>query len=403
MPLKSAFGREQARVVGLLCTGHLYSHFVMLCVPPMFLVMEASLGVGFTMLGLLVSIMALTTGFGQIPMGFLVDRFGGRIILILGIGLMAVCLIIAGLSGSFWIIFVAFGFAGIGNSVFHPADYAILTARLDNTLFGRAISLHMFSGYIGWAVAYAVMLPMANIIGWEMSLILVGLIGLFITALMFFRSEILEDRGSSNFRTTRGDDRQVILKEGISVMTSFPMVMMFLFFSLTAIGGAGLMSFAVVALVNYHGIDEYFAAGSTTAHLVGCALGVLLGGWLADTVKKHNFVTATAIALMALCIASITFTGVGFWYVAGLMTLSGFAYGLSSPSRDVLVKRATPPGMVGVSFGFTSTGLSVGNLLGPVLFGFLIDSGRTEFFFLFVAGIIALSIVTVLATRVREH
>ncbi len=211
MPLKSAFGREQARVVGLLCTGHLYSHFVMLCVPPMFLVMEASLGVGFTMLGLLVSIMALTTGFGQIPMGFLVDRFGGRIILILGIGLMAFCLIIAGLSGSFWIIFVAFGFAGIGNSVFHPADYAILTARLDNTLFGRAISLHMFSGYIGWAVAYAVMLPMANIIGWEMSLILVGLIGLFITALMFFRSEILEDRGSSNFRTTRGDDRQVIL------------------------------------------------------------------------------------------------------------------------------------------------------------------------------------------------
>jgi len=398
----SATGTERNQIIGLLCTGHLYSHFVMLCVPPMFLIMEADLGVGFAMLGLLVSVMALTTGFGQIPMGFLVDRFGGRVILTLGIGLMSVCLIAAGASGTYWVIFFAFGIAGIGNSVFHPADYAILTARLDDSVFGRAISLHMFSGYMGWAVAYAVMLPMANLIGWRQSLMAVGIFGALITLLMVVRAGILDDTSADAVARRKQNSAGTDFKEGMSVIASMPMIMMFLFFSFTAIGGAGLMSFSVVALVNHHGVDEYLAAASTTMHLVGCAGGVLLGGWLADAAKRHNLVTSAAIAVMALCVASLSFGGQAFWFIAAMMVSSGIAYGISSPSRDVLVKSATPEGMAGVTFGFTSTGLSVGNLVGPVLCGWLMDIGKPEYFFIGIAGIIAISIITVLATRVRH-
>lgn len=392
---------ERNWIISLLCAGHLYSHFVMLCLQPMFLIMQADLGVSFAKLGALVSIMAVTTGFGQIPMGFLVDKIGGRSILLAGIGLMSVSLLAAGFVESYWALFVLFGLAGIGNAVFHPADYAILSARLPSSIFGRAVSAHTFTGYIGWALAAAIMLPLAAWAGWRTALVLVGIAGVLITFLMVLRSSVLDDRAALAQResTNAGSPQSPNWRQGVSVMMSAPMIMMFLFFSLTAIGTAGLMSFSVVALVTHHGIDKFLAAGLLTAHLVGSAGGVLLGGWLADSSRRHNLVTSLAIIAMAILIAILAVPALTATVIALILVSAGIAYGISSPSRDVIVKRSTPASSTGVAFGFTSAGLSVGNFLGPIICGYLMDVGRPDIFFLGLAAIIGFSIVTVIFTR----
>ncbi|MBT5050201.1 MAG: MFS transporter, partial [Rhodospirillaceae bacterium] len=173
----STTARERNRIVGLIGVGHFFSHFVMLCLPPLFLLMKPALGVGYTELGAIVAAMAVTTAVGQIPMGFLVDRIGGRAMLILGLSLMGLSLVCIQFTSSYWALLGLFAVIGLGNSVFHPADYAILSARLDPGVFGRAVSIHSLTGYLGWAGAALVMLPLGNALGWRTALVVIGAAG----------------------------------------------------------------------------------------------------------------------------------------------------------------------------------------------------------------------------------
>ena len=394
---------ERNWVIGLVGAGHFFSHFVMLALPPLFLIMKPELDVSYAALGAIVSVLAVTTGAGQLPMGFLVDRIGGRAILIIGLVVVSAALILVGLTTSYWALFSLFAVAGIGNSVFHPADYAILTARLDDSVFGRAVSIHAFTGYLGWALAAVVMLPLAVALDWRMALTVVGVVGILIVVAMLAGARLLDDRPA---RIASEDNRIVEptrvrggVREGLALMASRPMLMMFLFFTLTATATSGIMSFSVVANVMLHEVDKIMAAGVLTAHLTASAVGVLIGGWLADRIRRHNLVTSLAIVAMAAALLLLAYDGIAVFVMTGAMVLGGLFYGISSPSRDVLVKQATPSGSAGVTFGFTSTGISVGNLIGPLLFGWVLDLGQPRLFFATLAGIIAVSVVTVMLTR----
>ena len=191
-------GRDQGWVVALVSVGHFYSHFVMLALPPVFLLIQPELGVTFTALGAVVSAMSVTTAVGQLPAGFLVDRFGARYILIVGVAIMGLSLLLVGLTKEYWTLFFLFLVAGFGNSVFHPANFSILSARLENQVFGRAVSIHSFMGYVGWAGASLVMLPLALWTDWRTALSIIGIIGLAVAVIMLFGSSYLSDRDYLN-------------------------------------------------------------------------------------------------------------------------------------------------------------------------------------------------------------
>lgn len=390
---------ERNRIVGLVGIGHFFSHFVMLCLPPLFLFMKPELGVSFTQLGLVVSAMAVTTAVGQIPMGFLVDRVGGRTMLIAGVGLMGVCLICIPLTSSYWALLVLFGVIGIGNGVFHPADYAILSARLDESVFGRAVSVHSLTGYLGWAGAALVMLPLGNFLGWRGALAAIGGVGLLIVIAMIVGARYLDDSVASRERRGKRSGALEELRSGVKLMLSLPILMLFVFFALTALATSGLMAFAIPANVTLHGIDDVFAGSILTAHLVAGAVGVLVGGWLADRTQRHNLVASLAIGGMAISVVVLAQQGIGLAAVVVAMLIAGLFYGISSPSRDVLIKRGTPTGSEGVTFGFTSTGMSIGNFLGPLTCGWIMDRGNPALLFIVLAAIIAVSVVTILLSR----
>lgn len=374
----------------------------MLSLPPLFLFMKPELQVSYAALGAIVSAFAATTAVGQIPAGILVDRFGARYVLIGGIGIISICLVLSGLSEGYWPLFIYFLVAGIGNSVFHPADFSILSARLDKKIFGRAVSIHSFMGYLGWAGASLFILPLAKITNWHTALFIVGLVGLALTIVMVVQSHLINDRKEEADIPSENSKPKLNFKENISLMFSLPLVMMSLFYLLTAMATAGIMSFSIVANVAFYGVTTDFAGGMLTAHLIALSVGVLIGGWLADLTERHNFVAGIGVVCMALSILCLAYEQELVFVMIIGMLLSGLFYGISSPSRDLLTRKSAPEGSAGVAFGFTSTGMSIGNFVGPVLFGWMMDFNQPRLYFITLGSVVAISVITVVFTRHRQ-
>lgn len=387
---------ERNRVIGLLSLGHFYSHFSGLILPPLFAMLKQDFSVSYVALGSIVTAYAVATSVGQIPVGFLVDKIGGRIVLLLGLALLSVSFGLVGVATEFWQIVVLSALGGLGNSVFHPADYAILSARIQDGVLGRAMSVHAFSGYIGWAAAPPFMLGIAAMTDWRTSVIAAGLLGVAITLVLLLQGDSLRDKAARAEGTSR---RGPPLRQGIDLMKSPPMLMMFGFFLLTSVTVTGAMAFTIVAIDAIYDTGEVLAGHVLTGYMVTMAIGVLIGGWTADWTRRHNLLASLTISGSAVFMVILGLgpqpLAIGFLVFA----ISGLLMGIASPSRDLLVKAATPAGSIGVAFGFTSTGLGIGTGLGPLFCGWFMDAGHPGWMFVMLGAASALAVITIVLTR----
>ncbi len=391
---------ERHKIVGLICTGHYYSHFSNLVLPPLFPLLKAETGVDYVALGALVAAPAVASGASQVPIGFLVDRFGGRPVLLAGIVVMGVSFALVGVATEFWQLLILMTLVGLGNGVFHPADYAILTQRIDDGHLGRAVSLHGFSGYIGWATAPVVMLALSEFIGWRMAVSTIGIAGLaIVVALMLFGARL--NAPATRIRSDESAEPKFSPRQGLELMMSLPMVMLLAFFLLTAITTGGMASFLVVASIEIYGVGEALANSVLTGYLVAMAAGVLAGGVVADKVGRHNFVASYAVLGFAAMIVLFAIGALPFAIAAIATAFGGFMFGVATPSRDLLVREIAPPGTIGVAFGFTSTGLGIGGALGPVASGWFMDAGAPGWAFVMLAGMSVLAVPAIMLTRAR--
>ena len=385
---------RSTRVNLLLGNGHFLSHFYSLCLPPLFLAWQAAFHVSFAELGLAVALMAGASATLQTPVGFLVDRYGARPFLIGGALLMSLCITTMGLATSFWQILVLAPLSGMGNSVFHPADYAILSGSVDKDRMGRAFALHTFSGNLGFAAAPPVMALLATTLGWRASLIMVGLLGVPVAISIVLQSGILKDQVRHE-PTHAGP-----VLSGRELLLSRTMLLFFGFFLLGSMAGAGVQSWLITILHTVKGMSLEVASYALTAYMAGSSVGVLVGGWFADTYKRHVLVFAVVLTIVSAALTLVVdWTPVSGVAVIGLMFASGLALGASRTPRDVMLKDAAPPGQVGKVFGFVSAGLPLGSALTPVPFGFLIDRGHPELILVLVAVLLLASLLCVGTAR----
>jgi MFS transporter, FSR family, fosmidomycin resistance protein len=382
------------RVNFLLGNGHFLSHFYSLCLPPLFLAWQSAFGVSFAELGLAVALMAGASATLQTPVGFLVDRYGARPFLIGGALLMSLCITAMGFATSFWQILLLAPLSGIGNSVFHPADYAILSGSVDKDRMGRAFALHTFSGNLGFAAAPPVMALLATAMGWRAGLIVVGLLGVPVAVSIMLQSGILKDQARPE------PSHAVPALSGRALLTSRTMLLFFGFFLLGSMAGAGVQSWLITILHTVKGMALEVASSALTGYMAGSTVGVLVGGWFADTYKRHvlSFAVILTIVSAALTLA-VNWTPVSGIAVVALMFASGLALGASRTPRDVMLKDAAPPGQMGKVFGFVSAGLPLGSALTPVPFGFMIDRGHPELILVFVAVLLLASLLCVGTAR----
>lgn len=385
---------RSTRVNLLIGNGHFLSHFYVLCLPPLFLAWQDAFHVSFAELGLTVALMSGTTAILQTPVGFLVDRHGARPYLVGGALLMSLSIAAMGLATSFWQILALATLSGVGNSVIHPADYAILSGSVDKDRMGRSFALHTFSGNLGFSAGPPVMALLMVSIGWRSSLILVGLLGVPVVVSILLQSRILQDQ-------LRHEPSHAALKlSGRELLTSRTMLLFFAFFLLGSMAGAGVQSWLITVLHTVKGLTLEIASAALTGYMAGSSAGVLVGGWFADAHKRHVLPFAVVLtvisAALTLTVDWITVPGL---FVVALMFASGLALGASRTPRDVMLKDAAPPGQIGKVFGFVSAGLPLGSALTPVPFGFLIDRGHPELILALVAVLLLASLFCVGTAR----
>jgi MFS transporter, FSR family, fosmidomycin resistance protein len=383
--------RRNVQVLALIGSGHAVSHFYALALPPLFPLLREQLDVSYAALGLLVTLFNLATGAAQIPAGFLVDRFGARRLLLLGLAIMGAAMTALGFAPSYWLMLVLMAAIGIGNSVFHPADYAVLSASVDRSWLGRAFGIHTFSGFIGFMIAPGGMIALTALLGWRGAIAVAGLLAFAVLGAMLACGHLLRDEA----RKADGGHRRAAAPAGArSLLFTAPVLLLFGFYLLNAMLTSGVQSFSVTALNGLHGIDLAFANVILTAFLIAASAGVLLGGMVADHTDRYVLVTVGAFGAIALMMLGVALLPLPAAVMLGLFVLVGLLQGSVRTSRDMLVRKVTPVGATGRVFAFVMTGLNVGGAITPVLFGLLLDHGAPQIVFLLMA-VFALAVTAV--------
>ncbi|PDT88661.1 MFS transporter [Bradyrhizobium sp. Y36] len=351
---------------------HWVSHFHLLVLPMLFPFLKTQLGVGYIELGFALTVFAVVSGLTQAPTGYLVDHFGARRILLIGLTLGGCALILLGLHLSYASLIACAVLLGLANSVYHPADYAILAEHMDEARMGRAFSIHTFAGFLGGAVAPAIVAALVTLSGGVGALVASGAIGILVALLLLAMN--IPDAGASRKKPgAENAPKQAVITPALMMLTAL--------FMLLSLSVAGINNFGVVALMSGYGASYSSANVMLTAFLGCSAAGVLAGGFLADHTERHGYVAAACFAVNAALVLLIALATLPGWALTAAMATAGFLSGVIAPSRDMLVRNAAPAGAAGRAFGIVSTGFNLGGIVSPLLFGWIMDQNAPHWVF----------------------
>ena len=379
------------RTLAAISVAHWVSHFHLFVLPMLFPFLKEQLGVGYIELGFALTVFGVVSGLTQAPIGYLADHIGARKVLLIGLTVGGLALIMLGLHLSYPSLIVCAALLGLANSVYHPCDYAILSTHMDEARMGRAFSVHTFAGFLGGAVAPAIMAALVAVVGGLGALIVAGAVGP-VAALLLIAVRI--PNASSADRKTDGAPapQQSIVTPAIIVLT--------IFFMLLGLSNAGISNFGVVALMSGYGVTFSAANIALTAFLGASAVGVLAGGYLADRTQRHGNVAAACFAINAVIISVIATINLPSAVLTAAMGLAGFLGGVIAPSRDMLVRNAAPAGAAGRAFGIVSSGFNFSGILSPLLFGWIMDQSLPHWVF---GASVAFMVLTVLLALVTDR
>jgi FSR family fosmidomycin resistance protein-like MFS transporter len=392
--------RQDVRVIGLIAFAHGLSHFYQLVVAVLFPLIKQDLGVSYAALGAATAAYYTVSGVCQTLAGFAVDRYGARRVLLIGLALCSLGILLAGLAQSYAMLVVSFLVAGLGNSVFHPADFAILNARVDAKRLGYAFSFHGIGGTLGWALAPAFSYGLAALTSWHTALVAASALGVVMIGL------IVANRGAIHGLPRERSAQAAApttLREDVRVLLATPVLMCFLYFLLLAAALIGLQNFGVAGMVALYHTPVALASSALTAFLVGGAAGILTGGYVAGRARRHDLVAAGGMFASALAVLLLASGSLVPALIAPTLALAGFCSGLTNPSRDLLVRGATPPGASGKVYGFVYSGLDVGSMATPILYGWMLDRAMAAGVFYGVFAVLLLSVATVLQLPARRR
>lgn len=361
--------RDDASVIGLVGLAHASSHFSHLLLPLMFPVFIQTFGLSYSELGFLMSVFFVVSGIGQASAGFLVDRFGARPVMFVSLLILSLACVVASFAQSYAGLMVAAAMLGLGNCAFHPVDFTILNQKVSAPRLGYAFSAHGLTGNLGWAVAPVFMVGLSTWLDWRAAYIGAGLVFFTIFLLLLWQRDAIQTKTTHHQKEVGAEHTLAFLK--------IPVVWWcFGFFLLSTMTLAVVQSFAVSILQAMHHVTFEAATMTLTAYMLCAALGMLVGGFVASRwpLQSDKVVAScmtVAALLMALC-------GSG-WLDANatmvILALTGLAIGVGGPSRDMMIKKATPKGATGRVYGMVYSGLDVGFAMSPLIFGVFMDRG----------------------------
>lgn len=389
LPPASVPLRADASVIGLVGIAHLISHYSQLLLAPLFPWLKDAFQVGYTELGFLMTIFFVVSCAVQAGSGFVVDRFGPRPILFGGLALLGLAAFGFAASTSYAMLAAFSVLAGIGNGVFHPVDYTLLNRRVSAPRLGHAYSVHGITGSLGWALAPAMLVPIAIATSWRVALVCAGVLAFSVLlVLLVSRRHLALPPVAAPSAAAKSAPTGTAGQGGNFAFLRIPAVWMcFAFFFFYAVALNVVQAFAPEAARQLHAVPVALAAMCLTVYMVASAGGMVLGGFLAADPSRCERIVGVGFGLAACVAVVLALVQVPGVLVPVLFGVMGFCAGIAGPSRDLLVKRSTPEGSTGRVYGIVYSGLDIGQALSPLLFGVLLDQGR------FTAVLLGLAVV----------
>lgn len=361
--------KNDAEIIGLIGLAHSISHFFHLIIVPLFPWIKAEFGLSYAELGLLMTVFYVTSSVVQATSGLLVDRYGARPILFLGVALLALSATTLGLSHHYWMLIVGMGLAGVGNGVFHPVNYTMINHLVKTPNLPHAYSVHGVTGYLGWAGAPLFLLALAALFdSWRAAEFGAAILACGVLVLLFWRKNTFNDHAEKPH-----EEDLVPTISTLSIFKLPSMWMSWLFFYLTSFSFVAIQSFSSTALVDIYQIPLTLTASSYTLFMIASAVGLIVGGFVSAKFPDPDKVITSAFILsgvMALIIGLGIFPG---WTMPIVFAIMGFGGGMAAPARDLMVRAATPKGASGRIFGLVYSGIDFGSSSGPLLFGLFMD------------------------------
>ena len=400
VPLRADF-----EVISLVGFAHGTSHFFHLMIPSLFPWLMRDFGLNFTQAGSLTAAFFVASGIGQALAGFAVDRFGAQRALRAGIALFSIAAVVLGLASSYAMLLAAALLAGIGNCVFHPADFTVLNRRVSPPRLGHAFSVHGLSGNLGWAAGPVFMTTIAASVGWRPAAFAAGSVAVVALALLVARRSVFAATTFRHDAEPAGNDAPPAA--AFAFLGSAAVWMCFFFFLVVVMAFGGLQNFAPTILERTYGVSLGVATSGLTAYLLGSAAGIAAGGFFASQGDRQEHLVAGSLVVAAACAMTLASAAVPSWTIVTLMGLMGAGAGFSNPSRDILVRRAATAsfgvGAYGRVYGFVYSGIDAGLALAPLAFGPLMDAGRYTLVLWGVASLQTLAILAALAVGWRSR
>lgn len=365
------------RTISLVGVAHAVSHFFHLLLPPLFPVFIREFGVSYAELGLLVTAFFVVSGIGQALAGFLVDRVGARPVLFSAIGLFAAAALAASVATGWWGLLLAAMLAGLGNAPFHPVDFTILNQRVSSTRLGHAFSVHGISGNLGWALAPVFYAGSIALLGnWRLAYVAAAALALAVLALMVMNRDALLTAVVRRHTTAQGaEEHPMAFLRLPSVWLCFS----FFFWSTCAL--SAIQSFASPALKAIYGLSLEQTSMVVTGYMLCGALGMVLGGFAVARVTRLEGVIGVALLASAVLLWVVGLHAVPAGWAAAVAAIAGLGTGLAGPSRDMLIRRAAPPGATGRVYGTVYSGLDLGFAVAAPVFGALLDRQQAPWVF----------------------
>lgn len=392
---------QDAKVIALVAIAHFTSHVHIMLLPPIFGQVKDAFGVSYIEVGLALTAFNVASALLQTPAGFLVDRIGPRLMLIGGLLLGAVAIAAVAVLPGYWFFVFGYALIGLANTVYHPADYAILSATIDAKKIGKAFSIHTFAGYLGSGLTPAMVLACAALWDWHGAFLFAAGLSFAVALLIIVAGGVLPrtiPKPKSPAQSSAKGDAKV----GLDLLLSAPILRNLLFFFCLAMANGGIQTYSVVGLGAIHGTPASAANIALSGFLLFSAAGVLLGGVIADRTPHHERVAAVGFACTSTMAILMAWVNMPSAVLIAVMSLGGLLNGVIQPSRDMMVRAVTPVGSFGKVFGFVSTGFNLGGMTSPLLYGWLMDRHEPRAIFMIVVGFILLALVTAV-TRAKPQ
>ncbi len=387
--------RQDARTIGLIGLAHGSSHFFHLLLPPLFPWLIADFGYSYSELSVLLSVFFVVSGVGQALAGFLVDRVGARPILFAALTSFVVAGVIASTAQGYGTLLLASVFAGLGNAPFHPVDFTILNKRVSAPRIGHAFSVHGISGNLGWALAPVFMAGITTATGsWRTACLCGAGLAALVLLIMVLNRDALDDRKPLVPAAARPVAGSAPVEHPMAFLRLPSVWLCFSFFFWSTCALSAIQSFASPALQSMYGLPLSLTALVATGYMLCGAAGMLIGGFLVGRVQRLEKLIAISLLASAVLLAVVG-SGLLPGYVAlAVAAVAGLGTGIAGPSRDMLIKKAAPPGATGRVYGTVYSGLDLGFCLAAPVFGAMLDAHFYGGVFFGSATALALSVVS---------